>query len=240
MELPPADEGLDLGDMLPPPDEGQMLPDLPDDDDVGDIFDDHLADPDWLDKNLAAVMEEDDNDHGLILVLPADDTGMDICEVSESVALPGDVSHRTCGCQHKCIKRVMQEVEPLVRHLRGEVRDKHLLLEFVKHAHQAEQCPRTRHQWKVAGRSVCSDRLIVLLGISQRRLAKTMKSVRTSGICPYSGLRSLNGNNDLQRDLRLGVDAFWHFCYHHVAEPLADADVKALQEETAGSGARIV
>ena len=44
MELPPADEGLDLGDMLPPPDEGQMLPvsDLPDDDVLGDIFSKHL------------------------------------------------------------------------------------------------------------------------------------------------------------------------------------------------------
>ena len=29
-------------------------------------------------------------------------------------------------------------------------------------------------------------------------------------------------------------------CYHHVAEPLADADAKALREETVGSGARVL
>ena len=44
----------------------------------------------------------------------------------------------------------------------------------------------------------------------------------------------------MQCDLRLGVDAFWHFCYHHVAEPLADADANALKEETAGPGARVL
>ena len=41
-------------------------------------------------------------------------------------------------------------------------------------------------------------------------------------------------------ELRLDVDACWHFCYHHVAEPLADADEKARLEETVGSGARIM
>ena len=41
-------------------------------------------------------------------------------------------------------------------------------------------------------------------------------------------------------ELRLDVDAFWHFCYHHVAEPLADADEKARLEETVGSGARML
>ena len=41
-------------------------------------------------------------------------------------------------------------------------------------------------------------------------------------------------------DLRLAVDAFWHFCYHCVAEPLADADAKALREETVGRGARVL
>ena len=94
--------------------------------------------------------------------------------------------------------------------------------------------------WKIAGHSLCNDAFIVLLGISKTRLAKIMKSVRTSGICPYSDLRSSNGGNDLHRDLRLGVDAFWHFCYHHVAEPLADVDPKALKEEIAGPGARVL
>ena len=41
-------------------------------------------------------------------------------------------------------------------------------------------------------------------------------------------------------ELRLDVDAFWHFCYHQVAEPLADADEKARLQETVGSGARII
>ena len=40
--------------------------------------------------------------------------------------------------------------------------------------------------------------------------------------------------------LRFDVDAFWHFCYHHVDEPLADADEKARLEETVGSGARMM
>ena len=44
----------------------------------------------------------------------------------------------------------------------------------------------------------------------------------------------------MHRELRLDVDAFWHLCYHHVAEPLADADAKALREKTAGSGARVL
>ena len=134
----------------------------------------------------------------------------------------------------------MQAAALVVRHLRDEVRDKHFLLELVKHAHLATESPCTRHKWKLAGHSVCSDAFVVLLGIGTKRLRKIMKSMRTSGICPYSDLRSLNGNNDLQCDLRLGVDAFWHFCYHHVAEPLADADAKALKEETAGPGARVL
>ena len=131
---------------------------------------------------MGAVTSEDDKDHGLIPALPPDDPGMDICEVCDAVALPDDVSRRACGCRHKCIERVMMNEEPLVRHLMGEARDKHFVLEFVKHAHQAEPCPRTRHQWKVAGLSVCSNGFIVLLGISRARLAKTMKSVRASGI----------------------------------------------------------
>jgi hypothetical protein len=244
MELPPDDGGLDLGDAPPlpdeVPDEGQELPGLPDDDNLGDVFGDHLADPEWLERNLADILVEDSSDHALIPVLPADDVGMDICEVCEAVALPDNLVRLTCTCQHKCVERVMQGAEPLVRHLRGEVRDKHFLLELVKHAHLAAMSPGTRHMWKIAGRNVCTDAFIVLLGISRRRLGKIMKSVRTSGICPYSDLRSSNGGNDLQRDLRLGVDAFWHFCYHHVAEPLADADAKALREETVGSGARVL
>ena len=94
--------------------------------------------------------------------------------------------------------------------------------------------------WNVAGHSVCYDAFIVLSGISRWRLHKIVKSARTNGICPYSDLRSSNGSNDLNRELRLCVDAFWHFCYHHVAEPLADADAMALREETVGSGARVL
>ena len=81
------------------------------------------------------IMVEDSSDHALIPILPAGDVvGMDICEVCEAVALPGNLVRLTCTCQHKCVERVMQGAEPLVRHLRGEVRDKHFLLEFVKHA----------------------------------------------------------------------------------------------------------
>ena len=50
MELPPDDEGLDLGDAPPLPDEGQELPGLPDDDILGDMFGDHLADPEMAGK----------------------------------------------------------------------------------------------------------------------------------------------------------------------------------------------
>ena len=242
MELPPDDEGLDLGDAPPLPDEapseGRELPGLPDDDILGDVFGDHLADREWLERNLAAIPVEDSSSD---LVMPADDfSGMDIREVCEAVApLPDDIVRLTCACQHKCVRRVMQAAESVVRHLRDEVRDKHFLLELVKHAHLATESPCTRHKWKLAGHSVCSDAFSVLLGIGNKRLRKIMKSVRTSGICPYSDLRSLNGNNDLQCDLRLGVDAFWHFCYHHIAEPLACNDPQALQEEV-GSGARVL
>ena len=55
----------------------------------------------------------------------------------------------------------------------------------------------------------------------------------------YSDLRSSNCGHGLHRELRLGVDAFWHFCYHHIAQPLAHADPKALGEEV-GSGARVL
>ena len=213
---------------------------MPYDDILGDVFGDHLADQEWRERNLVDIMVEDSSDHALIPVLPADDVGMDICEVCEAVALPNNLVRVTCTCKHKCVERVMQAAAPVVRQLRGEVRAKHFLLELVKHAHLAKESPCTRHMWKLAGHSVCSDAFSVLLGIGNKRLRKIMKSVRTSGICPYSDLRSLNGNNALQCDLRLGVDAFWHFCYHHVAEPLADADAKALREETVGSGARVL
>ena len=246
MELPPDDDGgLDLDDALLLPDGGQELLGLPDDDILGDVFGDHLADQEWLERNLADIPVEDSSDHyygARIPGLPADDfSGMDICEGCETaVALPDDIIRFTCACRHKCVERVMQAAEPLVRHLRNEVRDKHFLLELVKHAHLAKESPCTRHKWKLAGHSVCSDAFSVLLGIGNKRLCQIMKSVRTSGICPYSDLRSSNGNNDLQCDLRLGVAAFWHFCHHHDAEPLAYADAKALKEETAGPGARVL
>ena len=70
MELPPDDEGLDLGDAPPLPDEGQELPGLPDDDILGDMFGDHLADADWLERNLADIVVEDSSDCALIPVLP--------------------------------------------------------------------------------------------------------------------------------------------------------------------------
>ena len=245
MQLPPDDGGLDIGDVPLLPDEEQEVLHLPDDDMLGDVFGDHRADQEWLERNLADISVEDSSDYyygALIPGLPADDFGgMDICEVCEAVAaLPDDIVRLTCACHHKCVERVMQEAEPLVRHLRDEVRDKHFLLELVKHAHLATRSPSTRHKWKIAGHSVCSDAFSVHLGIGNKRLRKIMKSVRTSGICPYSDLRSPNGNNDLQCDLRLGVNAFWHFCYHHVAETLADADPKALKEEIAGPGARLL
>ena len=46
----------------------------------------------------------------------------------------------------------MQGAEPLVRHLRDEVRDKSFLLELVKHAHLAKGRSRV---WKLAGHNVC-------------------------------------------------------------------------------------
>ena len=89
MELPPDDEGVDLGDAPPLPDEGQELPGLPDDDILGDMFGDHLADADWLERNLEDIVVEDSSDCALIPILPADDVvGMDISEVVDAVPLP--------------------------------------------------------------------------------------------------------------------------------------------------------
>ena len=169
MQLPPDDGGLDHGDAPPLlPDEGQEVLDLPDDDVLGDVFGDHLADPEWLERNLADILVEDSSADALIPVLPADDVvGMDICEVCEAVAaLPDDIVGLTCACQHKCVKRVMQAAESVVRHLRDEVRDKHFLLELVKHAHLATESPCARHKWKLAGHSVCNP----VLATSERCL----------------------------------------------------------------------
>ena len=150
MQLPPDDRGLDLGDAPPLlPDEGQEVLGLPYDDVLGDVFGDHLADQEWLERNLADISVEDSSDYyygALIPGLPADDFGgMDICEVCEAVALPDNMSRLTCACQHKCVERVMQGAESLARHLRDEVRDKHFLLELVKHAHLARE-PRYQAQ----------------------------------------------------------------------------------------------
>ena len=155
MQLPPDDDGrLDLGDAsLLLPDKGQEVLGLPDDDILGDVFGDHLADEEWLERHLADISVEDLSDSyygALIPSLPADDfSGMDIREVCEAVAaLPDDIVRLTCACQHKCVERVMQAAAPVVRHLRDEVRDKHFLLEFVKHAHLVTMSPGTRHKWK--------------------------------------------------------------------------------------------
>ena len=152
MELPPDDGGLDLGDAPLLPDGGQELLGLPDDDILGDVFGDHLADRGWLERDLAAIPVEDSSD----LVMPADDfSGMDIREKCEVVRL-------TCACQHKCVKRVMQAAESVVRHLRDEVRDKHFLLELVEHAHSATESPvpgtsgRLQDTVSAVMRSVCS------------------------------------------------------------------------------------
>ena len=85
--------------------------------------------------------------------------------------MPGNLIRPTCACQQKCVERVMEVAEPTVRHLRDEVRDKNFLLEFVKRAYLATGSPGTRHMWKIAGRNVCADAFIVLLGISKHRLA---------------------------------------------------------------------
>ena len=197
---------------------------MPDDDILGDMFGDHLADADWLERNLADIVVEDSSDCALIPILPADDVvGMDICEVGDAVALPDSLARPTCACQQKCVERVMEVAEPTVRHLRDEVRDKSFLLELVKHAHLATVSPAGRRgrsrMWKIAGHSICVDAFTVLFGIGKHKLLKIVKSMRTSGICPYSDLRSSNCNNLRNSDVRLGVDAFWYFCYHHVAEP---------------------
>ena len=118
MELPPDDPGwvLDGAPPLPEQDEGHELPGLPDQI-LGDGED---------------IMVEDSSDHALIPVLLADDVvGMDICEVCDAVALPGNLARPTCACQQKCVERVMEVAEPTVRHLRDEVRDKSFLLELV-------------------------------------------------------------------------------------------------------------
>ena len=160
MQLPPDDGGLDLGDAPLLPDEGQEVLGLPDDDILGNVFGDHLADQGWLERNLADISVEESSGYyyrALIPGLPADDFGgMDICEVCEAVAaLPDDIVCLTCACHHKCVERVMQAAALAVRHLRDEVRDKHCLLEFVKHAHLATESPGTRHMWNLAGNSVC-------------------------------------------------------------------------------------
>ena len=130
MELPPDDGGLDLDDAPLLPDGGQELLGLPGDDILADVFGDHLADQEWLERSLASISEEDPSDNALIPGLPAPFNGMDICEVCEAVvALPDDLTRFTCTCSHKCVQRVMQAAELLVRHLRNEVRDKHFLLE---------------------------------------------------------------------------------------------------------------
>ena len=90
--------------------------------------------------------------------------------------------------------------------LRGEVRDNNLFLEFVKHANLKPDAPDTNELLLGVVSAVMG--LIVLLGRSQMRLRKIMRSVRTSGICPYSDLRSSNGSNDLQRDLGIGCRCF--------------------------------
>ena len=82
--------------------------------------------------------------------------------------------------------------------------------------------------------------MCVLLGISNHRLKNVMRSMRTSGICPYSDNRSTNGGSTQHQDMRLDADSFWHFADHHFAEPLADADEKARLEEGASSGARVL
>ena len=72
------------------------------------------------------------------------------------------------------------------------------------------------------------------------RLCKILTSIRTSGITPYADLRSSNGGNHRNLGVRLDVDAFGYFCYHHIAEPLADADERACRQASmVGSGARM-
>ena len=46
-------------------------------------------------------MGEEDNNHGFIPVLFADDPGMNVREMFEAVALPGDVRRRACAYQRK-------------------------------------------------------------------------------------------------------------------------------------------
>ena len=154
MELPPDDEGLDLGDAPPLPDEGQELPGLPDNDILGEMFGDHLADADWLESSLANIVVEGSSDCALIPILPADDiVGMDISEVVDEVPLSDRLARTACHCQQKCVEHVMAVAELTVRHLRDEVRNKNFLLELVKHAHLATESPSCKGRsrvWKIA------------------------------------------------------------------------------------------
>ena len=98
--------------------------------------------------------------------------------------LSDNLARPTCTCPQKCVGRVMEVAEPTVRHLRDEVRDKSFLLELVKHAHLATESPCTRHKWKLAGHSVCSDAFSVLLGIGNKRLRKIMNQFGPAALAP--------------------------------------------------------
>ena len=147
MHLPPDDSGVGLDEML-------ADPGLPEDEDgLG-----------WLVNKLGRITQRGPEDTHIIPVAPCSDV-VDMYEESLGIALkplPGDPRRATCGCKRQCIKRVMDLAEDLVRHLRGQVRDKHLLLEFVNKSHLSAPAPGTKHHWKLGGLTLRSDALCVL------------------------------------------------------------------------------
>ena len=96
------------------------------------IADDDSGDLEWLLGQLEFCAEDPDEQ-----ILPGE-----ICDECEPVVpLPGDLSRASCTCSQRCIARAMKKASRMVRDLRYEVRDKHFLLELVKHANQSGDQP---------------------------------------------------------------------------------------------------
>ena len=214
---------------------------LPSDDEEGvDTQCFAYPDDDPLARELADMISDGD-DCGMVILAEDNEDGGDIRDkVDPVLPLPDDLCRQKCMCKGRCIEKVMEGNRDKVTELRDEVRDNVFLLDLVKNAHKPVNKQISKLSWRLLGQDICRDAFIVILGISRERMRKILASARTSGLCPYSDLRKENGGNDRNNMLRLQADAFWHFCYHYVAEPLADADERARTAESMGNGARMV
>ena len=157
------------------------------------------------------------------LVLPAD--------VVESTLGPGvTLAWRTNGgcCKKRCT--AIDDSAPFYNHLKifkgafhieDHEKQNAMLFNMIRGI-VSTSSDKESHDWFLLGRPVCREGFASLLGVSSQRVSRLFASVKSGmDVPPMDGRRHNTGRPP---EARYCVDAFLHYLWEFVAEPLAETD----------------